>query len=380
MWPSVDTAGQSASTKCISLFFSSRKSSLERKRRLRARLESCNEISYLVCGAQPSTSTLLRHSWVTGLTEYEDKLKQHDSKPWTPSKRTPSNFSKMWMMSRCKEQSFWTHSWVSWRGWRREWRPRCNSAKSSKNATLCPRKQLYFLQLWRVDSVHLHWASRSSRNSLSAVHPHVSFDAGSPDVFLHHGPEIMGRVKACNVSAARSCVEGGLTQRSIPNEPFTFTIIVKDENGDTLTNGGHRLRTKFLKRPAAHTAEAPDVEVTDDKNGRYRLSFATSHVGQYSIEVCIDGTKMAQALIAICRTSVQCTEIWSSRVSEWHQIEWRSTNSYEYWTSEVLGFKICLGRTRCKPGRNELEAVRALWFRLYLPHRHCSKAISDRCG
>ena len=132
-----------------------------------------------------------------------------------------------------------------------------------------------------------------------SAHPHMTFGVGSTDTLFYQGPEIMGRVKACNVSVAHSCVEGCPTRRSSPNKPFTFTIITKDENGDPLTNGGHRLTAKFLNRPAAHTAEAPNVEVTDENNGQYRLSFVTPHVGQYSVEVYINGTKMAQVLTLV---------------------------------------------------------------------------------
>ena len=149
-------------------------------------------------------------------------------------------------------------------------------------------------------------SSEQSFSGKPSAHPHVTFGIGSTDVFINHGPDIMGRVKACNVSAAHSCVEGGFTQRSSPNRPFTFIIIAKDKYGGPLTFGGHCLTTKFLKRPGAHTADAPNVEVTDKNNGRYRLSFVTPHLGQYSVEVYINGIKMAQALTALCRPSVKC--------------------------------------------------------------------------
>ena len=144
--------------------------------------------------------------------------------------------------------------------------------------------------------------ARSEQNfkGQPATHPHVAFDAGSSDSILCHGVEIMGRVKSCTASAAHSLIEGNLRRASQPNKSLTFTIIAKDENDDQLTTGGHMVTATFIDRPAAGVSEAPKVEIIDGSNGQYRLSFVTSQVGQYCVEVCIDGAKIARPFIAKC--------------------------------------------------------------------------------
>ena len=144
--------------------------------------------------------------------------------------------------------------------------------------------------------------TRSEQNfkDQPATHPHVVFDAGSSDSILRQGVEIMGRVKSCNASAAHSLIEGNLRRASLPNKSLSFTIITKDKNNDQLTTGGHMVTAKFIDRPVAGESEAPNVEIVDCNNGQYRLSFVTPQVGQYCVEVCIDGAKMAQPFIAKC--------------------------------------------------------------------------------
>ena len=144
-------------------------------------------------------------------------------------------------------------------------------------------------------------------------HSEILFETvGEADLIPKAG-EIVGTVSPCEASALASIVEGGSKKTVQKGNPVTFTVVAKDRKGKTMTRGGDAIQATWSIE-AAEAANLPAVEVKDNGNGRYDITCPPLCVGEYAVEVTVNGTKLSHALSITCEgrwfnlDSAQCQD------------------------------------------------------------------------
>ena len=132
-------------------------------------------------------------------------------------------------------------------------------------------------------------------------HSHISFETvGEADLIAKAG-DLVGVVSPCEASAATSILEGSFKKTVQKGRPATFTVIAKDRRGKTMTRGGDTIHATWTHKPAEVT-NRPVVEVKDNGNGRYDITCRPPCVGEYTVEVLVNGTKLSHALSITCES------------------------------------------------------------------------------
>ena len=91
---------------------------------------------------------------------------------------------------------------------------------------------------------------------------------------------ILGAVKACQASAAKSCVQGRLSKFTIVGKCADFVLLPKDKDGKVLASGGDVVHAIWTKAPVdVEKLHPATVKCTD---GGYTVSCQTPHPGTYS--------------------------------------------------------------------------------------------------
>ena len=134
-------------------------------------------------------------------------------------------------------------------------------------------------------------------------HSHISFETVSDDDMIAKANELVGKVIPCEASAQHSFVEGDHNQTVQEGQSTTFTVVSRDNKENQLTQGGDLVRATVSRKPAA-AGDLPPVEVKDNGNGRYDIHCPTPCAGEYTIQISINGTFLANTLSITCRNQV----------------------------------------------------------------------------
>ena len=137
----------------------------------------------------------------------------------------------------------------------------------------------------------------------------ISFETVGEADLIAQASELIGVVSSCEASATTSTVEGEFKQTVQKGSPATFIVVAKDRKGKTMTRGGDTIHATWTGQPAEAT-NLPAVEVNDNGNGRYDITCRPSCVGEYAVEVSVNGTKLSDSL------SITCESHWFNFDSE----------------------------------------------------------------
>ena len=130
-------------------------------------------------------------------------------------------------------------------------------------------------------------------------HSDILFETAGEAGLITKAGDLIGVVSPCEASAATSIIEGGFKKTVQKGNPATFTVVAKDRTGKTMTRGGDTIHATWTGKPSEAT-NLPAVEVKDDGNGHYDVTCRPSYVGEYSVEVTVNGTKLSHALSITC--------------------------------------------------------------------------------
>ena len=134
-------------------------------------------------------------------------------------------------------------------------------------------------------------------------HSHISFETVSDDDLIAKANELVGTVIPCEASAQHSFVEGDHNQTAQEGQSATFTVVAKDDKGNPLAQGGDLVRATVSRKPAK-AGNLPPVEVKDNGNGRYDIHCATPCAGEYTVEISVNGSFLANTLSVTCRNQL----------------------------------------------------------------------------
>ena len=145
-------------------------------------------------------------------------------------------------------------------------------------------------------------------------HSDILFETVAGADLISKAGDLIGVVSPCEASAATSTVEGDLKKTVKKGNPATFTVVAKDRRGKTMTRDGDAIQATWTCKPT-EAANLPAVEVKDNGNGRYDIMCQPSCVGEYAVEVSVNGTKLSHAL------SITCEGQWFNFDRAWCQKE-----------------------------------------------------------
>ena len=110
---------------------------------------------------------------------------------------------------------------------------------------------------------------------------------------------LLGKMAKCRAAAKYSVLVKTHDDEEaaiVPGKVFTITVQAKDKNGESLTEGGDIITTRWVKSP-----RSTPVQVKDLDNGRYSLSFTPQDVGAYVLEVLINGDRFPFTISMLCQ-------------------------------------------------------------------------------
>ena len=134
-------------------------------------------------------------------------------------------------------------------------------------------------------------------------HSHISFETVSDDDLIAKANELVGKVIPCEASAQHSFVEGDHNQTAQEGQSATFTVVARDDKGNPLAQGGDLVQATVSRKPA-NAGDLPPVEVKDNGNGRYDIHCPTPCAGEYTIQISVNGTFLANSLSVTCFNQV----------------------------------------------------------------------------
>ena len=124
-------------------------------------------------------------------------------------------------------------------------------------------------------------------------HAHLVFMAANTQVL----DGAVGEVLPCRGSARHSVVRGESTQYVGPNEATTFVLQINDNQIQAVTHEGDIVNAKVVGGEAARQACKVGVEVTGF--GLHSIIVMPEEEGEFSVEVFVNGAKMAQRLTVV---------------------------------------------------------------------------------
>ena len=96
---------------------------------------------------------------------------------------------------------------------------------------------------------------------------------------------ICDRVIVSNTDSSLSIVEGHCDKETEEKTETSFTIVTRDSNGIQCYNGDDRIKVD-IESP---TGSKSTTEITDSKDGKYTVTYRPERVGQYRVEIEING-------------------------------------------------------------------------------------------
>ena len=134
-------------------------------------------------------------------------------------------------------------------------------------------------------------------------HSHISFETVTDDELIAKANELVGTVIPCEASAQHSFVEGEHNQTAQKGQSAIFTLVAKDDKGKPLAQGGDLVRATVWSTPAK-AGDLPPVAVKDNGNGLYDIRCPTLCTGEYTVQLSVNGTFLADTLSVTCRNRV----------------------------------------------------------------------------
>ena len=183
-------------------------------------------------------------------------------------------------------------------------------------------------------------------------HSHLEFQAANDTDLACKAKEAVGRVVRYQASATHSEIEGGTAHTLVKGKQATITIRAKDIYGEQLTRGGDVVTARCAsKASAGSSVEALSLIVTDNSDGTYAVSCQADTLGEYMVELYINGEKMS-AVLVIKWLMAQYTQAFDSQ--ECHRSITISPDRQRASIDEACGggsYKTVLGSTPMRHGQ-----------------------------
>ena len=130
-------------------------------------------------------------------------------------------------------------------------------------------------------------------------HNNLDFEAVTDEAQLHQSDNMLGGVVTYDASAAHSLLEGDKERRCDRNESVSFVVQTCDSRGKLLRRGGDRITARYSKCPGAGRADFQS-RISDNGDGSYHVTFTPRVVGDYVVEVFVNGAKLPNTLSIVC--------------------------------------------------------------------------------
>lgn len=129
-------------------------------------------------------------------------------------------------------------------------------------------------------------------------HPFLAFLACSKDELVGRASGMLGSVLLCNASAKHSFVEedGSAQKPCVTGSSAEFLVVLKDDEGKSLTQGGNVVEAVVSQAPSAASAQTASLQVVDNSNGTHTIRFIAHQAGRYTVHVTINNAKLARPL------------------------------------------------------------------------------------